>query len=285
MSGTERHMTLKVERGLFALTYRSEPSPVPAEAPRAEVVSTSPGISLLSAPGEPFGVLSGPGRVVIVVAEAAGTIDVVLHAETPGNPLAARLELKRMGMENVSAPAEEVRLRPDLAEGGVEFLLRAHVSLRGDLAAPRGHWICGPDAPGRIEGIEMRGVAAAVPLEYQVATVGRSAGWSPWTRAGTYAGSRGKALPLIGLRVRLLPEAAPNLALKADGVFLGASVLTRQGREVELVGPTPLDPLVGVRLDFATARPKPAASTDPAPIRQPSRLRVFRRPAREAQVA
>mgnify|MGYP004523097173 CR=1 FL=1 len=282
MTGTERRATLKVERGLSTLHYRGEPS-VGDAPPSVEVVSTSPGVSLLAAPGEPFGVLSGPGRALVVVAEAPGSIEIAVAGGRSGSD--PRLELTRVGAESEPAAPPELRLRPDLPEGGVEFLLRAHVSLRGDLAAPRGHWICGPDAPGRIEGIEMRGVAADLPLEYQVASAGRDAGWSPWAKAGTYAGTRGKALPIIGLRVRFLPDAAPGLALRADGVFLGASVVTRTGREIELAGPTPLDPLVGVRLDFARAAPMRDAGRPAAPVRQPSRLRIFRRPVPEAQAA
>ena len=282
MIASERRATLNVDRGLSTLTYRVDPLAGAGEPPTVEVIGASPGLSLVSAPGEPLGVLGAPGRAMVVVADAPGTIELVLRAARPGGSLAAQLDLTRL---DAPAPAPEIRLRPDLPEGGNEFLLRAHVSLRGDVAAPRGHWICGPDAPGRIEGIEMRGVAATLALEYQVATAGRGAGWSPWTPAGSYAGSRGKALPLIGLRVRLLPDAAPGLVLKADGVFLGSPVVTQRGREVELSGTTPLDPLVGVRLDFAPAPASSAPLDRMPPVRQPSRLRVFRRPAREAQAA
>ncbi len=276
--GSERRATLRVERGLSAFSYRAD-ALLSGEAPEVEVVAVSPGISLLTAPGERPGFLSRPGQVLVVTAEAAGAIDIVMRAKGPGGILPAGLELKRMGAEAEAAPEPALRLRPDLPDGGVEFLLRAHVSLRGDIAAPRGHWICGPETPGRIEGLEMRGVAAELPVEYQVASGGRGAGWLPWTPAGTYAGTRGRALPLIGLRVRLLPDTAPGLALKADGVFLGSSVSTRQGREIELVGPTPLDPLVGVRLDFVAAARSAGPLPSPTPVRQPSRLRVFRRAA------
>ncbi|WP_279478795.1 hypothetical protein [Aureimonas sp. SK2] len=280
MSGSERRATLRVERGLSALSYRGDPLAA-GEAPEVEVLAVSPGVSLLCAPGERPGILTTPGQVLVVVAETAGAIDVVMRASGATGTLPLGLDLKRMGADADAAPAPSpaLRLRPDLPEGGVEFLLRAHVSLRGDIAAPRGHWICGPDTPGRIEGIEMRGVAAELPVEYQVATGGRGAGWSPWTPAGAYAGTRGRAQPLIGLRVRLLPEAAPGLALRADGVFLGSSVSTRQGREIELVGPTPLDPMVGVRLDFVTAGLQTGAAPASTPVRQPSRLRIFRRPS------
>lgn len=282
MDAAERRAILKVERGLSSLTYRSDPGSA-GEPPRAEVVAVSKGVHLVSVPGEPAAILDAPGHVLVVAADEAGTIEVVLRPRSPGGPLAAHLELTRMGGQ-VEAPPEP-RLRPDLVVGGTEFLLRAHVSLRGDLAAPRGHWICGPDAPGRIEGLEMRGVGGELPIEYQVAVAGRSAGWSPWTAAGSYAGTRGKALPLIGLRVRLTQGAAPALALRADGAFLGSSLVTKRGREIELLGPTPLDPLVGVRLDFTSlSEAVPHLSALPA-VRQPSRLRIFRRPQAEQEAA
>lgn len=275
-------MVLKVRPGLSSLTYRSDIGLADA-MPVADVVSVSAGVQLVSAPGEPAGRLTLPGRVLVVSAEREGTIEVVLRGVRPGTASAATLELTRMGAD--AEPAVEARLRPDLAEGGVEFLLRAHVSLRGDLAAPRGHWICGPDAPGRIEGLELRSIGSDLPVEIQVAVAGRSAGWSSWTQPGAYAGTRGKALPVIGLRARLTPDAAPGLALCADGLFLGAAPVTRRGREIELVGPTPLDPLVGVRLDFASAADLDRLPGPVPPVRQPSRLRVFRRPVPDREAA
>ncbi|MBB3950208.1 hypothetical protein GGQ76_001499 [Aureimonas jatrophae] len=282
MDASERRAILKVERGLSSLTYRADAGSL-GDGPVAEVVAVSPGLRLVSAPGEPDALLRTPGRVLVIAADQPGTIEVVLRAARAGATLAATLELTRMGAE--AEPSPEPRLRPSLAEGGVEFLLRAHVSLRGDLAAPRGHWICGPDAPGRIEGLEMRAVGEDLPIEYQVAVAGRGAGWSNWTPAGAYAGTRGKALPLIGLRARLTAAAAPGLALRADGAFLGASLVTRRGRDVELLGPTPLDPLVGLRLDFVSALEPVAGSPSMPPVRQPSRLRVFRRPQPEREAA
>ncbi|WP_062209759.1 hypothetical protein [Aureimonas sp. AU12] len=287
MIAAERKVILKVERGLSILRYRTDAAFAlsGAAAPQVVVAGASPGISLVCAPGEPFGELPAPGRTLIAVAEADGVLEILVRAAGPGGSLAAELELTHLQAAAPALPIE-TPLRPDLPPGGAEFVIRAHVSLRGDVAAPRGHWICGPDAPGRIEGIEMRGVAADLPLEYQVATAGRAAGWSPWTPAGTYAGSRGKALPLIGLRVRLTDGAAPDLVLRGDGVFLGSAVVTQRGREIELVGASPLDPLVGIRLDFASVASAPAPRIDTAPARQPSRLRVFRRTApREAEAA
>ena len=288
MSEQERKAVLAVERGLHTLTYRFDPAVALAleTAPKVRVSNASEGIFLVCAPGTEFGVLGTPGQGMVVLAEAEGTLELVLSAAVPGGSLTAEIELAR-----VEAPrpvlARDAGLRSELPEGGSEFLVRAHVSLRGDVSAGRGNWICGPETPGRIEGFEIRSVGGDLPLEYQVATAGRTGGWSRWFPAGTYAGSRGKALPLIGLRVRLKENAAPGLVMKADGLFLGGSPIARSGREIELVGPSPLDPLVGFRLDVAAgeaASPETAA-TEPASVATFGRLRVFRRAVPEAEAA
>ncbi|WP_152044597.1 hypothetical protein [Aureimonas psammosilenae] len=288
MSDQERRAILAVGRGLHTLTYRFDPAFALAleAAPTVRVANASEGIFLVSAPGEAFGVLSAPGRGLVVVAEAEGTIELVLTAARAGGSLAADIDLTR-----VEAPrptlSREASSRPELPDGGVEFLTRAHVSLRGDVSAGRGNWIGGPESPGRIEGLEIRVCGPGMPLEYQVATAGRTGGWSSWFPAGSYAGSRGKAAPLIGLRVRLADGAAPGLVLKAEALFLGGVPVSRSGREVELVGPSPLDPLVGLRLDLASAAD--AASADHpgevSPATRTSRLRVFRRSLPESEAA
>ncbi|GGE15214.1 hypothetical protein GCM10011390_37890 [Aureimonas endophytica] len=287
-SGTEeRRASLAVERGLHTLTYRFDPAFALSleAAPVVRVLAASPGIFLVPAPGETFGLLSGPGRGMVVLAEADGTLELQVAAAMPGGSLSAEVELAR-----VEAPRPLVARggpsRSELPEGGAEFLIRAHVSQRGDVSAGRGAWIGGPEAPGRIEGLEIRLVGGAMPLEYQVATGGRTGGWSGWFPDGAYAGSRGKAAPLIGLRIRLKEEASPRLALQAEALFLGAAPLKRSGREIELVGPSPLDPLVGLRLDLTSA----ATGAGEAPLpetaaRTASRLRVFRRAPSDAEAA
>ncbi len=287
----ERKAVLSVERGLHTLTYRwtSNPALRTPSPPLADVTGASSGLFLVCAPGEPFGRLSGPGAGIVVMAEADGQIELTLRATIPGGSLAAEIELKRVEAPRPAFAAELPAPRRPLPEGGAEFILSAHVSLRGDLQAARGDWICGPGAPGRIEGIEVRPLAGSLPVEYQVATGGRSGGWTGWFPAGSYAGSRGKAQPLIGIRLRVRPDAAAGLALDAEAAFLGAPTLTRAGREIELTGPCLLDPLVGFRLDLVPAASLPAESA-PAPEaaptpRAPGRLRVFRRappPAAEA---
>ena len=74
----------------------------------------------------------------------------------------------------------------------------------------------------------VEGFAVAAPegidpadLTYQ-AVLGR--GWlSPWVEAGQYCGSRGMALPLLGLRVRLSGEAAEQYEISYAASFIGGA--------------------------------------------------------------
>ena len=289
MGEPERKAVLKVTRGLHSLVYRFDPAyalglSVP---PIACVEAASEGLFLVSAPGEAFGVLSEPGKGLVVLAEQDGTLHIAIRASEENGSLQAALELTRIEAPRLSVAAPAGRQRAPLAPGASEFLIRAHVSLRGDLSAPRGDWLCGPALPGRIEGLDIRGVGTDCPIEYQVATGGRTGGWSNWIPAGTYAGSRGKALPLIGLRLRLTEAAPADLVLRGEALFLGGSPLSRSGRDIEFTGPSPLDPLVGLKLDMARAS-QDARSTGLAAQqdnRPGNRLRVFRRETPEVGAA
>jgi hypothetical protein len=278
MGEARRTAVLAVERGLHTLVYRLDPSFALAleAAPMVCVAGTTDGISILSAPGTEFGVLAEPGHGLVVFAERDGTMELVVSPSAPGGSLSAELMLTRVEAPR-PALARGAMQRPALPDGACEFLVRAHVSLRGDVSGGRGSWIGGPDAPGRIEGLEVRGIGGELMLEYQVATAGRTGGWSAWMPAGAYAGSRGKAVPLIGLRLRLAPSAPAHLVLKAEALFLGASPIARTGREIELTGASPLDPLVGLKLDLAKGSKATEASAPAAHAAGAGRLRVFRR--------
>ncbi|KAB0679029.1 hypothetical protein [Aureimonas leprariae] len=289
MSDGQRTATLSVERGLHTLTYRFDPSfaLALAAAPVVDVVHASAGISILSAPGTEFGVLAEPGQGLVVLAEQPGTLHLVVRPSVPGGSLDAELALTRVEAPR-PAMAKGGPERSPLPDGAGEFLVRAHLSLRGDVSGGRGSWIGGPQAPGRIEGLEIRPIGGALALEYQVATAGRTGGWSAWVPAGAYAGSRGKGMPLIGLRIRLRGDAPDHLELRGEALFLGASPIARNGREIELVGASPLDPLVGLRLDIAAAAEAgeagaPQGQNDAAPAL--NRLRVFRRTQPDARAA
>jgi len=86
--------------------------------------------------------------------------------------------------------------------------LTVHVERLGDLPVTGGTWAEAPGGAALIEGFSLQPADPdlAEALEYQ-AVLGHD--WvSPWSSAGEFCGSRGMALPLLGVRVRLRGAAA-----------------------------------------------------------------------------
>lgn len=130
----------------------------------------------------------------------------------PGRPMPAP------GPAPAPAPASASAARP------VDII--AHIQSLGDGGACFGEWL-GVAGSGRwIEGfaITPRAEVALLDIEYQ-AVLGKD--WvSPWVEGGQFCGSRGMALPLLGLRVRLRGAAAQAFTLRltvgfVDGTCIG----------------------------------------------------------------
>jgi hypothetical protein len=101
----------------------------------------------------------------------------------------------------------------------------AHVQRTGDVPAKFGEWVGTRGSQLWIEGfgITPRDDIKPADIEYQ-AVLGR--GWlSPWIEGGKFCGSRGMALPLLGLKVRLKGAAAKTHECRYAATFVdGASV-------------------------------------------------------------
>lgn len=147
-------------------------------------------------------------------------------------------------------PAPPVRPAP------VPVDVIAHIRTRGDVGASFGEWLGEAGSGQWIEGFGITpqvGLAAS-DIEYQV-VLGR--GWvSPWVEGGQFAGSRGMNLPVLGLRVRLLGEAAKSHELRIEahtitGVAIGP---VGDGEACEAAELVPLD---AVRI---TLQPRGAAA-------------------------
>jgi hypothetical protein len=291
----ERATTAQVGRGLHVLRYVSGavsgPSPVAIVRPAAGCESS---ILVVSAPGAAPGSLSHPGDCLVVRAERSGELSIRLIRPDVHVSFEAsfRLELLFAG-EAVSAaarpsadtaPSEEI-------ETGAGLRLCAHVARRGDVVVPAAQWVAGPGAPAAIEGVEIRGsLPAGLGIEMQALAPTNPPRWLDWSPTGSLAGTRGRAMPLIGLRIRLVGPSADRFQIKADALFLGSAIITREGREVELIGSGGVDPLVGLRLGlsprgFSSAEafnPVCHASTENVAREQrvESRVKVFRAQAR-----
>jgi hypothetical protein len=170
-------------------------------------------------------------------------------------------------------------LRP--SEAGL--VVMGHVGYRGDVEVGAGDWIAGPESPSPIEGVEIRSPqSSAVQIETQVLIGSRPPQWSNWVSPGSFAGTRGRRLPLAGVRFRLRGSEADQHELIADALFLGSPIMIKRGREIEAVSSAGVDPLVGLRLVLhrkVESAPK-LAQADSGKSREP-RVRIFR--AAEAQ--
>lgn len=294
----EREATINVDRGLYILRYASGAA---SGASPVAVVRPAPGsepfVEVISAPGVVNGFLSYPGECVIVRAEQSGRLSVKIMRQSAGASMDANFRLEpvlgagKLGTENFGA---EKASSPVLAGQQVEpafagswsgaasrFKLLAHVSRRGDVEADAGDWIAGPNAPAAIEGLEIRGLSASgLGVEIQPLIATNPLRWLDWVPAGVFAGSRGRALSLAGVRIRLVGENASRHSIFAEALFLGSAIVSRRGREVELVGSAGGDPLVGLRLEIAPEGTSAIGNTAAANVavqqRAEPRVRVFR---------
>ena len=154
---------------------------------------------------------AGPAQVLVTIyqsstaeAGSAPNLQVVRLLESTGRP---------------AAPAPDVQAAPQVIE------LLAHVQGQGDVGGRLGTWIGERGSRRWVEGfaIAPSGGIPADDIEYQ-AVLGR--GWmSPWVEGGQFCGSRGMALPILGLRVRLRGASAATHECSYSASFVdGTSV-------------------------------------------------------------
>jgi hypothetical protein len=264
----DRISALSVSRGLHVLRYVSFDG---AGAPAiARFLPSAKGMSLVDMPGREDGRLLAPGDCLVIRADRGGEAQVALKRGSVDGALEATFRLD--ALVRCEEASEPVVAAPTPA---VSFL--AHIALVGDTAFEQSAWAGGPESPGIVEGLQIVGDVES-PLEMQVLLGGRPPRWSDWVGAGVYAGTRGYGLPLLGVRLRLSPNAA-GMEISAEALFLGALVASQRGRAIEFVSGSGVDPLVGVKiaLERTSARtPDVIGGFESASLAREPRVRVFR---------
>ena len=265
--------SLEVERGLYVLRYGGVPgSDSPVIYVRASPGSED-GITMIAFPGEPSGKLAAPGSLMVIVVEEAATLQITAQARAPGGTLQAEVRLEPLQKD---VTVEERAVAPAPLHAGDDLQVLAHVARRGDVTIEDDVWIGGPDAPAPIEGLAMRCAEAVGDLRYQVLAAGDTR-WSDWLSAGEFAGSRGKARPLTGVRLRLAPREGANVTLNVEALFLGSTVIRKEGLDVELRSSAGMDPLVGLRIGLKAHQIAPVLKPSVVATGVPTgRVRVFK---------
>jgi len=159
-------------------------------------------------------VVEGSAAVVLTIYKSAGTESPELRIRF------IRDDVLRTASDPLEG-ADPGQTSP--SEAALPFRLLVHAQERGDIRVGVAEWGGVPGSGLLLEGfaIETAAEAGLEPgeLEYQ-AVLGE--GWNtPWFTAGEFCGSRGLALPILGLRVRLTASAAEKYDCTIWGNFVG----------------------------------------------------------------
>ncbi len=331
----ERVAILPVESGLFALRYAAAGSSVAPRVFVRVSPSSESSVQLVAAPGREVGLLSRVGDSLVVVASSSSTLHVTLSTDAAEGGLDAKIRLEKL-MSAGARPENAEALRTgekavgilqfdgaadvegaagmdgeeatDVAgpavgqafDGGgpLAFRCLAHVARRGDQVVASGDWIGGPTTPMRIEGLQLEwSPPPGLQIYYQVLVAGARGRWSAWVSENAFAGSRGRALSLAGVRFRLEGARAREFEIRAEAIILGSAIESEAGAAVEFVSRTGNDPLVGLKVSIVRRgrelSEEPAMNTgdkmggsnsaalgvgDDVEAKRPGRVRIFNAP-------
>jgi hypothetical protein len=259
MEQLSQRKTLEMERGLFLIKYESSESP---DCPPKVSIAAEPGsentVELILPPDAGEAVLWSPGATLVARATQTGRLRVVVAAAEPNGSTAARVQVIALSDD----PAGARNGAPATAQFNLsEFRVLGHVAGRGDVVVDTKSWLGGPLVPSRIEGISIQwpDQPRDLTLRYAVTIGGPRSTMGQFVETGAYAGTRGRALPLVGMTLEIAGPAATGQQLIVDSIFLGSPQTTIMGRRVVLAGPTGREPLVGLRLRLESAdKPKSA---------------------------
>jgi len=201
-------------------------------------------------------VLEGPAQVLVTIYQPIGGAPEnapklrVLRLSEPAPEGAAAAPL------NVTGPRRPVMVLTEPHD------IIAHVQRTGDIGRAFGEWVGTPGSQMAIEGFSLTAPKDIEPgdLTYQ-AVLGR--GWmSPWSESGQFCGSRGMALPILGLRVKLSGAAAKRYDLRYSATFLDGTKLEELGSE-DICETSTLAALEAMRIEI-TPKAGNTAPSEPA---------------------
>lgn len=244
---------VRVSAGLFVLRYASSRGGLDAPTIALSAFPGS-GVEILSSGDQAQPRLHAPGDAVVVRSAQDSSLQATIIPQRAGGSRDAQLVFERISV-SVPTLAGAPVLPPPAVRQRTQPGMLAHVARRGDVVVAPGEWVCGPQLPMIIEGIEIVWPDRPADVDIAASCVMDARGHraSPVVASGTFLGSRGKAAPIVGLSLRLVGPGATSYRLNVEALFLGAQVRSVSGASVEVTGPSGREPLVGLRLTVGLA--------------------------------
>jgi hypothetical protein len=283
--------TVDIGRGIFLVRYTdAEDEACPPTVTVSPDSESEGDISLLLHPDHRDPILWQPGACLVVRASSPGRLSIAVKPSVTNGSAAATVRVEPL-LQRTTAPTPVLERKHGTSSADVDdFRVLGHIAGIGDVVARANEWLAGPSAPSRIEGISIAwpGKPDDLEIRYAVQTA------KPQTISGrmleleSFAGTRGKALALVGITLDISGMSASNFQLEVEAIFLGAPMLRVVGRRVVLSGPTGREPLVGLRvgLEKMSTNGKPQATPRaPRPQHPSNGVRVFRGRTKQDQSA
>ena len=296
MARIERRKIADIDRGLFLVRYAAAEDKV---RPPTVTVKVDPmrktdvsiwghtfwfmeEVFVVLHPNHSNAELTQPGSGLVVRATNPSQIIVEVTPSQQNGSSAAIVKIAPLTRGEVVSTPEPVTKSAVIGSG---ICILGHVAGIGDVFVGADEWLAGPSAPSRIEGIaiEWPGKPNDLYIRYSVKTAKPQTGTDVMADPGTYTGTRGRALPLVGVSVEISGPGASRYEISAEALFLGSSRLCAKGKRVVFAGPTGREPLVGFRLRVEEL--KMASRSVPSPVRSGGsngHVRVFRSHAQSA---
>ena len=258
----------KIDRGLFLIRYveaEDEHDPPSIRVSIDPVQSRN--VELIVHPDHGDGVLRRPGSCLVAKATAPAHILIEVSARPAHASSSATVKVEQLGADRATSVREARSSAPAITE---RMRVLGHVAGLGDLFAKAGEWLGGPTAPSRIEGIAVvwPDKPKGLDIRYSVKTAKPQPISDRVIETGSFAGTRGRALPIVGVLVEISGGDSALYQLIADALFVGSPCVRSKGRRVVLSGATGREPLVGLRLQLEEVEPAPET---PAMTKQQTR--------------
>jgi hypothetical protein len=287
MERTHQQRTVSVDRGLFLVRYAAaEDHEQPPRVRLSADPSSKHDITFVLYPEQSEPILWEPDTCLVVRATATGKLAIQVIPTEEGGSTAATVRIE---------PISQGKAATSLTNNGTahnfdDLRLLGHVTGLGDVTVMADEWLGGPSSPMRIEGIaiDWPQQPSDLQIRYAVKTARPMPASGQTMELGSFAGTRGRAMPIIGLMLELNGPAAARFQFCVEAIFLGSPATRIISNRVVASGPTGREPLVGLRLSLKSVEAvreldtKASSSKHEAP---PDRVRIFRSRPKSEQFA